>query len=443
MNFEIAERINEIKHSNLCTGCGTCAGVCPEKVLKMKMTPEGRYIPEVVNTNCTKCLLCMKVCPTSNENISELNSFIFNMMPDNEFIENFINCYKGYAADSAIRWGASSGGLITSLLIFLLEERLIDGALLTRGNEDDPLKAEPFIARTRKDILSAMGSKYVPVPLNQLLSEIISQDGRLAVVGLPCHIQGIRRAELNIRELQSKIIYHFGLTCSHTLNYCGIEFILHKIGVKLSEVAKLKYRGDGWPSGIKVTLKSGEQRFLPNQGSWWSEIFGAYFFTPYNCTLCHDHLSELADISFADAWLPETMKHDKVGTSIVIARTHIGDELIKATASKNIIEIFALNTQDVIHSQLWPLLFKKRNIKARIRLLKILGKTIPKNLRDNTSTFLNPTLWDYIVAPIPYINIFISNNKLLRRVLEHIPLKLLAFYRQTFKWMLLRHANKT
>lgn len=434
--------IKNVINNNLCTGCGTCAGVCPNGLLKMEMTHEGRYIPVIESNDCKRCNLCARVCPANNENFKELNKLIFNKIPGNKLTGNFINHYKGHSTNPTVRWGATSGGLITSLLLFLLKENLIDGALLTKINKNNPLKAEPFIARTAEDILSAMGSKYVPVPLNQSLDQILSENGKFAVVGLPCHIQGIRRAELKIPGLRDKIAYHFGIVCSHTINFIGIEYILNKMGLAVNEIEKLKYRGDGWPSGIKILLKDGQQKFLPNQGSLWSEIFGAYFFAPFCCTLCHDDLNEYADISFADAWIPEIMRKDKKGTSITITRTQKGEKLIADAVINGAIEVDPLSVEDLVKSQLWPLLFKKRNIIARVRLLKIFGKAIPKTLQDNTNTFLNPTLLDYIAAPIPYINIFISKNKFSRYALGHTPWQLLSFYRQQFKRLLMYRANK-
>jgi len=214
------------------------------------------------------------------------------------------------------------------------------------------------------------------------------------------------------------------------------------MGVSVNKIVRLQYRGGGWPGGIRVLLNEGQQKFLPNQASLWSEIFGAYFFVPFCCTVCHDHLNEFADISFADAWLPEIMKNDKVGTSIAITRTRTGEDLLEAARSSGEIELFALSKEDVIQSQLWPLLFKKRNIRARLRFLKIFGRHVPKNLRQNMDAFVNTTLWDYIAAPIPYMNILISRNALFRNILHHMPLKILSFYRQKFKQCLLHDSEQ-
>lgn len=440
MRSRILQRINEVALSGLCTGCGTCVGICPERVLRVEMTQGGTYVPKIAQSDCEECFLCEEVCTVNNDNIKELNQFIFHKMPDNRLIGNFISCYGGYSTDSAIRWSATSGGLITSLLVLLLQNELIDGALLTRIDKYNPLQAEPFIARTEKDILSAMGAKYVPVPLNQLLNQVLSEDGTFAVVGLPCHIQAIRRAELNVKDLRDRMVYHFGLTCSHTLTHHGVEYILHNMGVSVDRIVKLEYRGGGWPGGIKVLLRDGQQRFLPNQASLWSEVFGAYFFVPFCCTVCHDHLNEFADISFGDAWLPDIRKRDKIGTSIAITRTRTGEHLLKAAASNGEIEVFALSCEDVIQSQLWPLLFKKRNIKARLRFLDLFGRPVPKSLKENMDTFVDITSRDYVAAAIPYANALVSRNALLRNVLERTPPRILTLYRQKFKqWLLHDH----
>ena len=438
----IPEPIKNVVESNLCTGCGTCTGICPNKTLVMEMTPEGTYIPQIAADNCKVCYVCAEVCPVNKENITELNQFIFNKMPDNLFMGNFVDCYTGYSTDSTIRWNATSGGIITSLLIFLLKNQSIDGALLTRISRDDPLKAEPFIARTENDILSAMGAKYAPVALNQLLNQISSESGKFSVVGLPCHIQGIRRAELKTKGLRDKIIYHFGLTCSRTMSFRGVEYILRKMGISPNDVCELKYRGDGWPGGIKVSLKNGEQKFLPNQGSLWSGIFGGYFFAPFCCTTCYDHLNEFSDISFADAWLPEIVRKDKKGTSIIVVRTQVGQKLIDDAVSANKIQVSMMDYEEVVQSQLWPLLFKKRNISVRIRLLRMLRRPVPRSLDSCSGTFLKPTVCDYIASPIPYINIRISRGRWLSKILEHTPFCIIRRYRGWFKRLLMHNAEE-
>src|SRR4030043_382689 len=118
---------------------------------------------------------------------------------------------RSHFNDEEIRRGSSSGGIVTQLLVYALEKGIIDGALVVRMKKDKPLEPEPFIARSREEIISASKSKYCPVAANVVLKAILSEKGRVAVVGLPCHINGIRKAESALPELKKKIVLHVGL----------------------------------------------------------------------------------------------------------------------------------------------------------------------------------------------------------------------------------------
>ncbi len=436
------DNVSAVVSRGWCTGCGTCVAFCPENALQIEYTTDGRYVPKIAESKCTNCGYCVDLCPAANENYKQLNQFVFDKIPANKFLGNYISCYTGHAKNTTIRWKASSGGIITSLLLFLLKEKQIDGALLTRTSEEYPLKAEPFVARTEDDIIAAMGSKYIPIPLNLLLGQILAEEGRFAVVGLPCHLEGIRRAEMKNKRLRDKIHYHFGLICSRTMSIQGTKFVLRKIGISPDEVAELQYRGEGWPGGMRVLLTNGEQKYLPMLGTWWSEIFGGYFFSNYYCTLCTDLFAEMSDISCADAYLPK-FKSDTTGTSIIITRTPKAEELIEAAVSSNEIEISPVSSKDVIRSQYVMAFLKKRNIIARTRYLKMIGKPVPRNIDENLDTFLSPTFRDYLIAPVPCFNIFISKNKYLRRILKYVPFVILRFNRLIFKLLLSCKKNKT
>jgi len=207
------------------SGCGSCYSICPENCISISKSNNGTYYPKIDHSKCTNCGLCIKVCPMINA-MEDIDKNLFkNQKKYNFLIGNYINCYKGYSTDSDIRFNATSGGLITTLLIYLLEKGLINGALVTKMNQDNFLEAEPFIARTREEIISAIGSKYVPVSLNRILKTIKNEKGEFAIVGLPCHIKGIRRLEKYDKDYRNKIKYHFGLFCSHYYHFAAQEIL--------------------------------------------------------------------------------------------------------------------------------------------------------------------------------------------------------------------------
>ena len=217
--------IQQVVTDGLCTGCGTCVGICPASAIVMpKNSPKGLYAPKVESELCNQCGLCMEVCPGCSVNFRELNKAIFTNEIGDVLIGNYINCYIGHATDYNVRYHSASGGAVSALLIFALEQGLIDGALVTKMSDKNPLEPEVFMATGKEQIISASKSKYCPVPLNIGLKQIGEQDGRFAVVGLPCHIHGIRKAELLHKDLREKIVLHFGIFCSSTLNFSALKY---------------------------------------------------------------------------------------------------------------------------------------------------------------------------------------------------------------------------
>ncbi|MGB2728538.1 MAG: coenzyme F420 hydrogenase/dehydrogenase beta subunit N-terminal domain-containing protein [Halobacteriota archaeon] len=219
------ETIAQVVKDNLCTGCGTCVALCPEEAIKLTINEKkGIYVPELNEKKCNNCGICYEVCPGHEVDFKALNLEIFGKEPEDVLIGNPLNCYIGHTTDWGIRYNSASGGLVTQLLIFALEEGIIDGALVTRMKKDNPLEPEPFIARTREEIIEASKSKYCPVPANIALVEILeSEEGeKFAVVGLPCHIHGIRKAEQINKSLKEKmyVFSHSASTSTSTSESC-------------------------------------------------------------------------------------------------------------------------------------------------------------------------------------------------------------------------------
>jgi len=433
--------IRDVVAQGWCTGCTTCVGVCPARALTVQTTRYGAYVPVLDPQQCTQCGLCRKVCPAANENFHTLNEFVFGSVPRDILLGHQQGCYLGYATDEHVRWQATSGGLVTALLLHLLDRDHIDGALLTRMAADDPLRAEPFIARSAEDVRSAIGSKYLPVPLNQWLRTVIEEPGRYAVVGLPCHLHGIRRAEMHLPILKERLVYHFGLVCSHTMSAEGVRFILNKMGIPQDDVHSVLFRGDGWPSGLRVRTKAGREKYMPNLDSWWSEAFGRFAFSHEYCLICSDQTNEFSDISFADAWLTEILRNDKKGTSIVVARTLSGRALLDDAVSSGIAVLDTLSPKSTVQSQWFMTLFKKRNIVARVALDRMMGRPTPVDLVAG-DRFLPPTGWDWLTAWVPRWNLTMSRRRPALGLFGAMPLGLLKLMRRMYKWFLVRGAQR-
>ena len=414
--------MKEIEDSHLCTGCGTCAGICPTNAIEMTIDSEGIYRPSVNNHKCTGCGLCVKVCPGRLVDFNQLNEFVFGKISNDDSLGNCVDCYIGYSTDEEIRWNASSGGIVTALLIFALEEGIIDGALVTRMNRSNPLEPEIIMAKTGEDIISSTGSKYCPVPVNRMIKAILKQKGKFAVVGLPCHIHGIRKAEVADKRLKERIILHIGLFCSHVSSFLATRCLLARTSISENNVATLSYRGEGWPGNMSIFSKSGRKISIPYT-LYWDCIFGPFFFAPVACTLCTDATNELADISVGDPWLPE-FKSEKKGMTAIIARTEDAKKLLLSAMSNDRIDLLNLSCKKLKQSQMFNLNFKKKTVRRRANFLARLCKKKPRIIPEPQDC----GIISYLVVILPLVSIYLSSQARLRSVLKYTPYLLLRTY---------------
>jgi coenzyme F420 hydrogenase subunit beta len=408
MNKEV-DTIEKIAKNGLCTNCGTCAGICPENAIRMDQDySSGCYYPQLDDERCNNCGLCFRVCPGHSVDFKALNLDIFGNEPEDVLIGNYQGGYLAHATDDNLRYNAASGGMVTALLLFALEKGIIDGALVTKMSEENPLEPQPFIARTKEEIISACKSKYCPVPANIALREILKEDGRFAVVGLPCHIHGIRKAEQINKTLKDKILLHIGIFCSHSDTFWQTEFLLKKMGLKEKDIAKIDYRGEGWPGMMSILLKNGKKVSVPYSEATFPH--GLWLHAILRCALCCDLTSELADVSCGDAWLPEILANEKMGKSIVIPRTNIGETLCLEATQNGYIEIEKTSSYKV--KQCGDMMqTKKKDINVRFFIRRLFNKAIP----TYNTTLLRPGPINYLRGALVYLNAEVSSKRYLRR----------------------------
>lgn len=397
-----------VVENELCTGCGTCVALCPKNAIKLQLNMKTHvYLPILNKELCTNCGICINVCPGHGVDFEALNKNIFRKSPDDTLIGNYINCYYGYSTDYNIRYNCASGGLITQLLIFALDEGIIDGALVTRMKMDKPFEPEPFIARTREELIEASKSKYCPVPANIALKEILDTEGKYAIVGLPCHIHGAIKAEMINNTLRNRVVLHLGIWCGTTCSFLATEFVLKKWRIDKEKVIRIDYRGKGWPGGMSIYLKDGGTKFIP-LADYWDINFSS--FSPYRCGLCCDASAELSDISFGDYRGHNMLSSEKIGVSGIISRTDAGETLLMRMLSKKQIDLFEIHSRDLVTLQGY--FHSKKEYKC-----KIFSRKKP----HYTCHLPSPTITTYLL------------------MISHLPMSLLASKR--YLWKLLEIYN--
>lgn len=181
--------------SELCNRCGTCVGLSEGKIRFDNR--EGRDLPRVVEElTPDQYDRIWNACSGAFFNFPEYRTRFFEKSPGfHAYTGPYQELFIGHATDPALRSAGASGGILSSVLIYLLEKKRIDGAVITRMSKQTPWLTEPFIATTREEILEGAQSKYIITSVNEILSHSSEFNGKLAWVGLPGQVQSIRKLQ--------------------------------------------------------------------------------------------------------------------------------------------------------------------------------------------------------------------------------------------------------
>jgi len=375
--------IDLVTRAGLCIECGTCISACPFKAIKM-VKKDGVFIPIIFRSKCSACGLCYRVCPGSIEEVFRQIEGLAEFRRGDDgarfdpYIGYFINTYIAYSSNNYIRYYSSSGGVVSTLLLYLLLKKYVDAVVTVCDTADERgfFEPRPCIINSAQDFLKKYryiaGSRYRSVPLNEILKDIANNERirSVAFVGLPCHIRGLKNLLEIDNRLQEKDFIIIGLFCNNVPTSNAQKYLLTKVaklkGWEVDKVTHIIYRGRGWPGYLTIELKDGYNIIKPFF-DYWDSGFGQ-FFAHKRCLVCTDQTAELADISVGDAWLPELISKDKIGTSIVITRSTLGDGILNEAANEGYLMIQRIPHKKTIQQ---AAIFRKQLFKSWLKHLKL------------------------------------------------------------------------
>lgn len=414
MVLDFVKLKNYVIETGLCARCGTCIGICPQDCIEA----DDRLYPSLKEgASCNSCGICFKACPGHDVPFSTINKALHGKTTTtNDLLGIFKKIYIGHALDPSIRENSGSGGAISALLVFILDEEGIDGAIVVRMNKEKPWLPEVVVARTREEVLEAAQSKYTIVPVNAVLRNI--RQGSYVFVGLPCQVHGLRKAMTIDKKLSKRIKYVIGNYCGLNTEYDATKAVVDKFGVDYKDIKKFEYRGGKWPGGMKITLKDDSTFFLPK--------FHSNYLTPMyyakRCLLCIDLSNELADISVGDGWLMESK--DGGGWSTIIGRTERGLSLLKEAERKGVINLNEISYEDATMSHSHGLDMKKKGAFIRIENRVKKGKAFPKYGFKMPGVTLKRRVDEYIFSFYMWFN----SLGITKWIIKKIPFSVLGFY---------------
>lgn len=354
------KNVSSVLSANVCTGCGCCSAICPQHCLSTSIDIEKGYYTTLLADGCTDCGLCQKVCPI----------YTWDNQKGNPYVGNYLSVFSGYSTDNEHRKNSASGGMTTAILAYMLKEQIIEAAVVAFRKKEDPLKAEMRIVTSYEDIYNSKGSVYAPTTYYSIIEEIAkSPYSKLAIVGLPCHIEGMSNLMTLHRQIKNKTILKIALVCGHTPSIKGYEYSLKRLGIKKDEVTSIANRGDGWPGYLKITSKTSDLRIEYGNKYSWGMILSSPIYTPAGCLHCVDATGYQADISICDAWLKK-FREDKIGRNLLLVRSVEMISIIEKMKKENLICISEETIADFIKAN--EQVFKEKLIVNGIRNKKSL-----------------------------------------------------------------------
>ena len=391
------------KLTELCVGCGACQAICPQNAINLS-NKNGFLSLSINPKKCSGCGLCIKICPIYNAALHETP-----VIGDKDVIGHYDKIYVAYALDDKIRWGGASGGVITILILKMLKEGLINGALVSRMKGSGIV--ETYIARNNKEVLEAQGSIYFPTCVAKQIKNIKANDESYAIVGLPCQITAFKKAEGFFPNLSERIFISLGLFCHHVNEFWYLDYFKKKIAkMKSGEVLEVSPRRGGWPGSVQIKSPREAKEFP--YWNFWGPLQLSYLTSPIGCLVCCNHTNVFSDLSFGDAWnLPNLTKKDTLGSSLVIARTSKGLSLLREAMDDGLITLREVTVKELCKSQI-AISHKKKLVYST---------------RSIIQRKLNLSLKNYIRL-LPLINAKIARKNIFRKIIYALPVSLLAKY---------------
>ncbi len=274
--------------------------------------------------------------------------------------------YIGHCNNEQLRWQATSGGIGSAILKYLFETKQIGTAISFEFDSQRLVYIPRMIYSFDK--YSPCGSIYNEIALVQFVRN--NKDkivGNFACFALPCQCKAIRKIILD----EGKECFIIGLTCSSQQTNEATKYLLRRMSIKPNNVQLIRYRGNGWPSGIQVTLKNGLQRFMPNNNSLWTQIFHSRLFIMSRCFKCNETISSNADITLADPWGLEIANTDKIGHTLIFTFSEQGNLALCKLVENDRISLSPISEVDACSSQ-FQTIIRKRKYKAASKKIKIL-----------------------------------------------------------------------
>ena len=407
---------NHVVKSGICTGCGACISLDKNNTLKIRTTENGAF-PDFSNDLIKLSELAWIACPGKGINYPKLYNDHYGNLPTDWLLGNYITVRVGYSADDKIRKVGASGGIISQVLIHLLQEGIIDAAIVVQQGLPTPEKATAIIVNSVEGILKSAQSVYIPVPTLDILSKL-EKGKKYAITCLPDQAAALRQLQIEGFEPAKQITFVLGPYTGTALKPSVISFLMRSNQVpRNDEIESLRWRAGDWPGYLEILTKNGI--IIRSKKVYYNYLIP--FFITQSSLQGMDFTNEFCDLSVGDAWSP---KYESLGqgVSVFISRSMRMEEILLNMIKQKMInqELIDPKLASDMHGHMID--FKKRGSYLRNQFRNILGMKAPDYGIKPVGIKLSRIIFELILDTV----FIIGNLRISKSILSLIPEKMIG-----------------
>ena len=328
-NQNLKNNVSIIVENMLCCGCGTCNVVCPKDAITMQYNNIGQLLPIIDDAKCVNCGLCYSHCPSYDS-----KGIQFDREQKDPYLGQILNIFVGKANNEKIFKNSQSGGLATAILTYLFDSHKIDAAIVCSVDYDINYSPKGIVVTNKEDLLKYQKSSYTQVDIVSAVKQLVSYQS-VAIVGIPCHIQGIKALKAFKKEYNDKLKYTIGLICDRSLCNTVTDVLYGNHFKEQKKKIIWRDKSNEYKNAELYIENAHKERIkLPT----WERFVLKEPFTAPRCRICYDKLNTHADITLGDPWGMSDIDW-RNGESIAITRTDVGDSIIKEMEDQHYITL--------------------------------------------------------------------------------------------------------
>lgn len=378
--------INKIVEKDLCLGCGLCEAVYGKDGATMQLQSNGFLTPVIKKSQIESEKIILRICPGIN---------IVNDQPfenRDRIWGKVMGTYSGYSSDKEIQTKGSSGGIISAVAIFLLENKKVDAVLHVGGDSNDYQRNSLRVSRTRDEVLEYAGSRYAPAGVfNDILAILLGNDDCYLFIGKPCDISALKNLLNEFPQYKERFKFFVSIMCAGIPSYNATQDVIETFDKVKLPIKDLTYRGNGWP-GFFSFIDASERRHQMSYNDSWGKNLGKKIH--FRCKICPDGIGLQSDFAAGDAWETKDGYPDfteREGRSLILLRTPKATDLFHTMKQEGHVILQNLPIEKIKIMQ--PYQYSRRKAVGARVIATTLGKRVSlnfKSMRIWTNLFSQP-----------------------------------------------------